>query len=194
MLAEAERDIPSVLPKDGIAQIIERAYVFGHYDSRGGTTMIKSNTLAAAAARYDTECGAYPDSPEEFADFATDDYIGCFKVVVYGTSLEAGEVMEFGGNCFRRIAQLQSRHQGGPWGNSNTLVLFEVPYNEEDEDTFYPSNFPAAVSEQADPGDEIDPQAPTLNPDTGRFPYEWRLIGRRVDDDAYGLIYMPEQA
>src|SRR5262245_44032287 len=75
-----------------LVQWIPRAFVFGHYDSRGGSSLIEAVNLGEAAKVYNSQFGM--DTEELGLDPAGDDYIGRYGVAVYGECLpkEGGEI------------------------------------------------------------------------------------------------------
>lgn len=67
---------------------IERAYLFSHFDSRGGSAFVVVPTLARALVAYADHVGL---GEQATADAAEEDYVGRFAVVVCDKPLSAAD-------------------------------------------------------------------------------------------------------
>lgn len=70
---------------------VERAYLFSHFDSRGGSSLVVVPTLARALAAYAEHLGL---DEQAAADIAEEDYVGRYAVIVCDKPLSAADGAE----------------------------------------------------------------------------------------------------
>jgi len=128
-------------PVERVVQFIPRAYVFGHYDSRGGASLIVADTIAEAIRKYATIFGwdgdledlgqkeyfqdhehlqgqALEDRYSEYKKLALqgieDEHIFTCQVVICDEALPSEEAeldAEYGGGEGYSYGTIQSRYQ-----------------------------------------------------------------------------------
>lgn len=145
---------------------ISRAYLFGHFDSRGGSTLVVARNLSRALVAYAASFG-YGDEELEH-DAAEEDYVARYTVVVCdralsvaddGAELLANYRDDDGGY---RFGVVQSRWRGGSRGRWSRW-----------RDTAYAVLWSGRL--------------PTIVGAAGPLQEEFRLDRRDVGEDAWGL-------
>lgn len=112
-----------------------RAFVFGHYDSRGGATLVLSSHTATALRHYEQGMGFHPDRDAGHYDLLAG---GRVRLVVCDRPLpgSAGELLDGyeGSDPGRLLARVESRLAPpgaatgvGPWTETDLAVLWVVP-------------------------------------------------------------------
>jgi hypothetical protein len=113
--------------RERVVEWHERAYLFGHYDSRGGASLVLARNLNEATAKYGVAMGF--DEDDEF-DIAGDDYIKRVSLVVLDVSLPANGselLADYTGTPDRSYDLRVVEHKfGRRWSESDTLVLFRA--------------------------------------------------------------------
>lgn len=151
---------------------IERAHLFSHYDSRGGSMLVVVPTLAHALTAYADHLGL--DDGQAAADAAEEDYVGRFAVVVCDRSLspadDGAELLDDyrddGGGYSWGVIQARwydvARGRWSRWEDAAYAVLW--------------------IGE-----------APTLAGQAGPLREELRIERRNVGEDAWGLgLFWPD--
>lgn len=93
-------------------------FLFGHYDSRGGATLVVARRLSQAAARYEA---AFGDEPGAIAAY---DFLGALPVLSYGAPLpDSGEALVDYGGAFRAFRLHPADEHGEPWNHGLVLVV-----------------------------------------------------------------------
>jgi hypothetical protein len=145
---------------------IERAYLFGHYDSRGGSTLVVAKNLSRALVSYAASFG-YGDEVLEH-DAAEEDYVARYVVIVCDRPLSSADdgaelladYRDDGGGY--RLGVLQSRwrdasrRRWSKWKDTSCAILW---------------------------ADKV----PTVTGRAGPFRDELRIDRRDVGEDAWGL-------
>ena len=119
---------------EGSVETYQGAYLFGHYDSRGGATLIvEARSGVEACIDYNRGCG-WPD----LSNMALEDILtptGC-EVHFVGktpkphTDLDYGYSGDEGGYLYARVQTRWRDNQGAPWRaweDQPTWVFFPVP-------------------------------------------------------------------
>lgn len=153
------------LPEREVARI-SRAYLFGHYDSRGGSTLVVARNLSPGLVAYAASFG-YGDEELEH-DAAEQDYVGRFTVLVCDRALSTADdgaelladYRDDGGGYRWGVVQSRwrdaSRGRRSRWRDTTYAVLW--------------SGRPPAIVVPAGPLQE-----------------EFRLDRRNLGEDAWGL-------
>ena len=99
-------------------------FLFGHYDSRGGTTFVESNDQAKAKKKYADSFYFDEDQNDEAMEIANDDFLGPATIeseeeIGDGQDIEYGEVVD--GNDAGQLplwvrvnGDGDDKHQGSP--------------------------------------------------------------------------------
>lgn len=144
---------------------IGRAYLFSHYDSRGGSSLVVVPTLARALVAYAEHLGL--DDGQAVADAAEEDYVARYAIIVCDRPLsptDDGAVLLVG----------YRESDGYSWGVTEARWYDQTRGRwSRWEDTAY------AVLWVGD--------APTVIGQAGPLREELRLEPRDVGEDAWGL-------
>jgi hypothetical protein len=112
--------------RERVVEWHERAYLFGHYDSRGGAYLVLALNLNEATGKYAVAIGVDED---EF-DLAGDDYIKRVSLVVLDLPLPANGselLADYTDTASRSYDLMVIEHKfGRRWSESETLVLFRA--------------------------------------------------------------------
>lgn len=164
---------------------IHKAYIFGHYDSRGGAMLVQAPNVKVAMEDYLKECEiGFTDTgefdPDNYAwDTAYEDLStqGLFSVIVCDEVLpDRGELLAGYNDDGYKVARLESR------------MIMSQP----DETQWY--EIPVVVLWKGDAS--IDPadkayfnDAPRIIPSQSQsfVKYEYRLVEWQPGEDAFGL-------
>ncbi len=153
---------------------IERAYVFGHYDSRGGSTLVVARNLSRALVAYAASFGYGDDVLEH--DAAEEDHVARYTVVVCDRALSTADdgaelladYRDDGGGYRFGVVQSRwrdvSRGRWSRWRDTTYAVLWSG-------------------------------RPPTIAGPAGPLQEEFRLDRRSIGEDAWGLglIWSPDE-
>lgn len=90
MISQDTKRVIPTFPDE--VEYLERAYLYGHYDSRGGAAMIIASDIMKA---HQTYLDNFFPGMANLDDVLIDDFIGRFSVVVCGSPLPpAGELLK----------------------------------------------------------------------------------------------------
>lgn len=174
-------------PKIQIGQIAETfyagtRYLYGHYDSRGGATIVKAPNLMEAHRKYLKIC----DWDENTSDVLIEDFIGKFDVVFMGTlvngvpeapSLKPGVDLLYGENF--TAFKMEAEWAPGEWAKIETLVFIpssDLPKSEKDGE------------DEEDGFDEDEAVVLTTESDGVHY----RLTAWELGEDAFGCVWDAE--
>lgn len=159
MMAEQQRGVKADREKESPCPYHPRVHIFGHYDSRGGASLVVGKTTPDAMVHYNEAVGFEPEW-----DAAGTDYIGRFDLIVCDEALPTEQcelLKDYGGDY--NFGRIQTRFRVGDgefskWFKTETVILWKG-------------------------------KAPVLSDDgKATLKYEYRLKKWDVGEDAFGLI------
>ena len=179
---EQRRSLPQ-FPNE--VQYIHQAFLYSHFDSRGGSTIIVAPHILKAHEVYNQAFGGDQTS----LNIITDDYRGAYSLVVLGEKLtldtdDSTELLaEYDGRY--QIGVLQSRWQSEgewqPWEDAPTLILSPISQSQ--------------LSQNLDGRDDsevvvMDIELPNIH---DILQSQWRVIEIKLGEDAFGcaLVHAP---
>ena len=145
-MMEAAMAMRAAPPVPGELEFFPRAFLFGHYDSRGGAMITFDQPHALAAIRsYIQNC--FGDDPDRApaVDSAMLDFLGRFEIVVVGAPLP--QVQANGGH-------VHSAHLDVYAGEPSGDLLYEHGY--ECFKVFYRYKFPGTMEDFSDHETELE--------------------------------------
>lgn len=173
--AEDERASRPVVEGGREKQKIRRAFLFGHYDSRGGATLLLASWIGEAVQKYAKAFGMFDADPPKDAEeererletmqsLFEEDFETVVEVTVCDGTLgdqERDLDQDYGEDGFRygRVQRRPKASKSGKWENTQSLVMWKGPK-------------PSLVVKE-----------------DGYFAY--RLEREKLGEDAFGLLFVP---
>lgn len=185
------------------------AYVFGHYDSRGGAALVLADNHIEALKKYMAaffSCDlSQTDEDKEYVDgmidAAQEDFIKRVQLVVCDEALPDEEAeldatyADEGGYLYGKV---QSRYEQCDWDHDNrdaqgrATKVHTGKFSEwTDTDVFVmwkASPEEIEATREDDHGEEATPNAPALLMKGGVLEEEFRIVRENLGEDACGLV------
>lgn len=152
------------LPEREVGRI-GRAYLFGHYDSRGGSTLVVERNLSRALVAYAKSFG-YGDEELEH-DAAEEDYVARYTIIVCDRALSTAD------DGAELLADYRDDGGGYRWGVLQSRWHDASRRHSRWRDTSYAILWSG--------------RTPTIVGQVGPLQEELRLDRRHVGEDAWGL-------
>lgn len=125
-------------------QVVRRAFLFGHYDSRGGASLVVADEIGEAVRKYAAAFGMVGELAEDASEedrreqaetlhqMFAEDYMAWVEVYVCDGELPDGDAeldddYAEGGFRYGRIEEKYKDSSAGKWQKTNKLVLWKGP-------------------------------------------------------------------